>query len=312
MKTFKKLLLLSLVLVSALQAVTISALNFTALNSTANSNIQLLWNGSNLLSRTEHTAIWWYNPVQQTGYYAVAWHSPNTGSWDGGAYSTGTHPWPGSDCAVGVDGSGSNGTGGAGTAHCWEIAGTGAANDWLAPALVNPGYTVVKSKWYKQVRRCHLATTGTCTGLYEHLFIPDYINNPTQIITHCIASITGAGATPAFYFGSSDWQANACGANCNDETVGGKLRGIQLFNAALSDADIATEVTNESSNTPLTSAGQSAVWYINHNPIPSDIADKSTAGHTPTWANANRPVQWDSTYGSSGAAGRGTLMGIGR
>lgn len=291
------------------QAATIYALNWDKDNTQANSDIRLKWDGSNLLSRTAHTAIWRYNPRQQTGYYVVAWHSPNTGSWDGGAYSFGTHPWPGSDCATNANGQALNGTGSSGTAHCWEVAGTGGAVDWLisGPGLGSgTGITVTKDIWYVQARR--VRTGGSCGSDYEHSYFPDLLNNPSQVINVCLASITGAGSTPAFYFGSSDWSASG---STNEETLGGKLRGIQLYSTGLSDADIATEAANITSNTPQTSAGISNVWYMNQNPRPSDVTDKSGAGHDPSWVNANRPTEWDSTVAGGGVPGGLLMRGVG-
>lgn len=300
------------------EAVTISALNFTAQNGDANSDIRLLWSGANLLARAEHTAIWRYNPAQQTGYYALAWHSPNTGVWDDGAYSLGTHPYPATDCVTntisGSEGKETTGSGGSGTTHCWEIAGAGEPKDWLLPGSLagGTGYTVVKSKWYTQVRRSHLATSGECNGLYESLYIPDYDNHPTQVVRHCQASIGSDQGAPAFYFGGSDWRNGIPSAGQNDETSSGKLRGIQLYGVALSDADIAIEAANTNSNSPQTVAGILNVWYMNQNPIPSDVTDKSSAGHNPTWANASRPAQWDSTYTASRPPSGALTMGAGR
>ena len=34
-------------------------------------------------------------------------------------------------------------------------------------------------------------------------------------------------------------------------------------------------------------------WYINDNPTPTDVTDKSSAGHDPSWANSNRPTLWE-------------------
>ena len=53
-------------------------------------------------------------------------------------------------------------------------------------------------------------------------------------------------------------------------------------------ADIVSEA-----NAPLsTSAGSAGVWYLNMNPTPNDISDKSGRGHHPTWAGSGRPALW--------------------
>jgi hypothetical protein len=71
------------------------------------------------------------------------------------------------------------------------------------------------------------------------------------------------------------------------------MRGIRQFNAALALADIQAEIAAIGNNAAASAAGQGATWYINDNPTPSDVTDKSGAGHNPVWANANRPTQWN-------------------
>jgi hypothetical protein len=66
------------------------------------------------------------------------------------------------------------------------------------------------------------------------------------------------------------------------------LRGIQLYSSALSVADIVTEAESPRS----TSAGGNSIWYINLNPTPADISDKSGKGHHPAWVSSARPALW--------------------
>ena len=66
------------------------------------------------------------------------------------------------------------------------------------------------------------------------------------------------------------------------------LRGIRMYSASLSLSDVVSEA-----GSPLsTTAGSAAVWYMNMNPTPNDIADKSGRGHHPTWAGNGRPALW--------------------
>jgi hypothetical protein len=45
--------------------------------------------------------------------------------------------------------------------------------------------------------------------------------------------------------------------------------------------------------TPVsTSAGSSSIWYLNVNPTPTDISDKSGRGHQPAWVGPERPLLW--------------------
>lgn len=289
------------------EAVTIHALNWEQDNnpfSTTNF-IQLLWDGADLLPREEHTAIWRINHHQQDGYYAVFWHAPNDGAWDAGDYSYGTHPYPvATDCDVDGNGNAANFGGSTGTIHCFEEAGLQdgpngtSPGDYLATAGASAGVLLVPDRWYTQVRRVRLMTSGPHNGEYEHRFIPDLEGDPTFEIVVYVTSIGSGGANPANYFGVSDWSTNGSGGS--EETLAGKLRGIQMYDAYLSDADMALEAANQYSNTPVTSAGLANVWYMNQDPTVSDVTDKSGAGHDPSWGNSNRPTDWDSTYTTGG------------
>lgn len=304
-------LLASLALLSGAQGATISGLNWNLDNAATASDIRLEWSGAGMIPRTEHTAIWRYNPRQQTGYYSVAWHS-STGAWDNGAYAYGTHPFPADDCTTDADGVSATANSGS-SVHCWEEAGMGLARDYLLSPAAAPGTgtTVVKSVWYTQVRRVHLATTGTCNGKYQHDFYYDYANNPSTVITYCMPTADlGSPTSPRFYFGGSLWQANSPSSGKNDETLAGKLRCVELYDAALSDADVATEAAT-CTNSASSSEGITHLWYANANPTVADVTDKSGAGHDPSWATANRPTDWDSTYG--GGPPSGTLLrGVGK
>ena len=46
-------------------------------------------------------------------------------------------------------------------------------------------------------------------------------------------------------------------------------------------------------NSPRSTAnGASNMWYMNLNPTPSDISDKSGNGHNPAWVGGERPRLW--------------------
>jgi hypothetical protein len=66
------------------------------------------------------------------------------------------------------------------------------------------------------------------------------------------------------------------------------LRGIQIYSAGLSLSDVLSEV-----RAPLsTVAGMTSIWYLNLNPTPLDISDKSGRGHHPEWVGRERPGLW--------------------
>lgn len=241
-----------------------------------------------MLSRTSHTAIWKANYFQQTGYYAVAWHSENTGSWPASRYQYGSHPYPASGS---VDGTGQStgGTGVSGTVHYHEMAGLG-ASDFLA----SPGGSsliVVKGVWLTQARTCELIGGTTL----RHTFWPDIVGHPDfAIVQEFASSELNSPGSPAFYFGASDWRAGlgGAGSTSTDESPGCTLRGLMLFDAPLVLTDIEDEAANESSNAAVTAAGIASIWYCNKNPTPTDISDRQgqRSPHSPSWANTNRPT----------------------
>lgn len=264
----------------------VSALTFAA-NQAASSDVRIVWSGSNLLSRTAHTAIWKSNWTQQTGYYAWAWHAYNDGSFHGANYEYGTHPFP---CDGAVDGNGqaTGGTSGSGTVHYYEQAGFGAHDYLCSPSQANGAPTIVtKGAWVTQARTCSIQGSNL-----RHRYWPD-VSAPTVYIeqTILLSSLESPGS-PAFYFGCSDWRSGlgGGGAGTNDETPRGSHRFFMLFSAELSITDIASEAAYGVEGNAVTSNGQAAVWYINKNPTHTDVSDKSSAGHSPSWANANRPT----------------------
>lgn len=265
-----------------------SGLQFLA-NGTTGSDIRLNWSGANLLSRTTHTVIWLAQYFQQTGYYANTWHTSNDGTWHASSYEMGAHPYP----CDGTDSFGQANVGSSTTVHYMEMAGLGGQDLIAQPGAAT--LIVKDGRWYAQARKCEIISGTTL----RHTVWADVLNAPNNVIQ--FESALGSLATPttpAFIIGCSPWtSSNWAGAGSgytNSECPGSIMRGIRQFAAGLAIADIQTEVAAIGNNTAASSAGQSSVWYINDNPTPSDVSDKSGAGHSPSWANANRPTLWTS------------------
>ncbi len=92
--------------------------------------------------------------------------------------------------------------------------------------------------------------------------------------------------------GDAPWQPTL-------EMFTGVMRGIQIYSSLLTLAEIAAEIA-----TPLsTAAGIAGIWYLNMNPTPNDISDKSGQGHHPSWVGAGRPTLYQTV--DSGAASKG-------
>lgn len=81
---------------------------------------------------------------------------------------------------------------------------------------------------------------------------------------------------PAMWFGDTLW---------TQERYRGILRGFQYYDAVLTEEQINSEIATPGSvRTP---------WYLNLNPTPDDISDKSGAGHNPKWYSAAKASLWE-------------------
>lgn len=88
---------------------------------------------------------------------------------------------------------------------------------------------------------------------------------------------------PALTFGDAPW-------NPSNETMDGVLRGIRVYSTNLTVSDLLAESTSP----PSTPAGAACVRYLNLNPTPTDIADRSGNGNDPEWVRPERPSLWNS------------------
>lgn len=268
-------------------AVATTGLQFLS-NGVTGSDIRLNWVGANLLSRTAHTAIWKANYTQQAGYYALIWSTDNQASWVPQTYQYGTHPFP-CDGTFDAGGLASNGTSNAGTDHYHEIAGL-PFWDYIATAG-GTALQLVTGSWLTQARKCEVVGS-----ILRHTSYPDLVGNSSYSIVQDInLSDLSTPTTAAFVIGCSPWtSSNWAGSGSgytNSETPSCTLRGIQLYSAGLSLAQIQARM-DLAADASVVSNDPGSLWYSNINPTPSDVTDKSGSGHTPAWANANRPTLW--------------------
>jgi hypothetical protein len=151
----------------------------------------------------------------------------------------------------------------------WEIAVNGL--DVLSESEVEYG------RWHTQALR----VWGNATGKHHEFYwdLPD----TSRVIRH--VEDPGYGnrqpPSPALTWGDAPWAPAK-------EVMHGVMRGIQIYTAALPMTELLREVS-----TPLsTNAGRSSVWYLNLDPTPTDISDKSGAGNDPEWVGPERPGLW--------------------
>jgi hypothetical protein len=231
------------------------------------------------------TYIWRAYPRRQRGYYtAFFWGNDDFPfTWHNGDADTyyGAHPYPWPDEPIG-------------STHKWEIAVD--AGDVL-------GSAVVYDRWYTQAFRVWADATGK-----HHEFYWDLPNtDPSHVVVwNSPPSKNNVNPpSPALTWGDAPWAPGG-------EVWCGILRGFQIYAAKLSLSDLQSEV-----GSPLsTAAGASSVWYLNLNPTPGDISDKSGRGHHPVWVGNERPRLYSADSGAplaandSHAAQSGVLLSV--
>ncbi len=274
-------------------------------NGVTGSDIRLNWLGANKPSDTQRTVLCKSFWGQQTGYYAWGWlrtYDQSTFEFTG-IYELGFHPYP-SPVTPNIDANGQvvyDFTPSAQTNHNFEIAGLG-GHDYLATAGSTTPKQLVTGTWMSSVMRISLINAG---ATIRQEYIPDIVGDPTYKIVQDIAVGTldnGTSGNPkVMVLGASPWtSSNYAGTGSGytaSETPCSIQRQIQIFSGAsgvLSDADCISELAAESTAGAVTTAGQASIWYKRRNPKPTDITDESGAGHTPVWANANRPDLYSS------------------
>jgi hypothetical protein len=147
--------------------------------------------------------------------------------------------------------------------HFWEIA-TPPGGDFISPMHV------IYDRWYIQVAVC--SESG---GKTVHEFYWDWPDT-TKVIRHTGERYADP-PSPGLVVGDAPW-------NSGQEVWDGILRGFQFYDAALTISEIKQEIESPGS--------ARRPWYLNLNPTPMDISDKSESGNHPTWVGAEKPSQW--------------------
>jgi hypothetical protein len=217
------------------------------------------------------TYIWRAYPRQQASYYTTLFWANDDGScnlsawfWQNGNINStyGAHPYPNPPPN--------------GTNHFWEIA--------IEGQDIVKSTNIVYDRWYTQAFR----VWGAPGNVKHHEFYYD-LPDTSKVITYTTNRSNWGDSLPpgpALTVGDAPH-------NCGAEVYKGVLRGFQFYNNLLSVSDIQNEINSPRS----TAAGSAAIWYLNLNPTPSDISDKSGKGHHPSWVGSGRP----GLYGDGGA-----------
>jgi hypothetical protein len=212
------------------------------------------------------------HPKQQTGYYTTFFWGNDDGQgmivptflWTNGFRDPdtyyGAHPYPDSESS-------------SGTTHSWEIS--------VQSTDIRNG-AVVYDRWYTQALR----VWSDASGGKHHEFYWDLPNTDSNhLVTYSALPPPNYGETnppaPALTFGDAPWAPGQELCSCI-------LRGIQIYSSLLSLEDIQNEISSPLS----TVAGSASIWYLNLNPTPDDILDKSGRGNHPDWVGDLRPGLW--------------------
>ena len=210
------------------------------------------------------TIIWKARPEQQTGFYTTFFYSDDDGTpsfWETNNYFWGAHPY------------GATSPGSEATTHVWEIAVN--QHDYIGAAVEN-------DRWYQQA----FVVSGASGSNKEHVFYYDIAGtigpNINQTITEAGYGDTTTPA-PMLSWGDAPW---AHMWSWEHEAYKGTIRGVQIYSKRLSEADIMSEIAD-----PLSTVeGAANIWYMNLDPTPTDISDKSGQGNDPSWYGALRPL----------------------
>jgi hypothetical protein len=221
------------------------------------------------------TYIWKYRPRQQNGYYVTMWYSRGDGHFESGGYDAyyGGHPYP-----YPPRGGDTNPN------HVWELAGMENGRDTLGTGTSDDdgqSVAIANNVWHTQALRITVNGNGSKTARF-YFRLPAVGSGDYIEFTASSSYGTSQPRTPRITFGDSPWYADY-----QHERMSGVIRHIKIFTTSLSQADVLSEAASESL---ATGAGQTSVWYMNINPTPSDISDKSGRGHNPTWASSARPT----------------------
>lgn len=214
------------------------------------------------------TYIWRAYPRRQAGYYTAFFWGNDDGAgeistfiWNNGGADTyyGFHPYPDPP----PDGS----------SHKWEIS---------ADARDFREHFVEYDRWHTQAA----IVWRDANNEKHHAF---YWDLPNTDANHRVIHVSSSDnnnqnpPAPALTWGDAPWQPGK-------EVWNGILRGFQIYSTRLTLEEIQAEIDDPLS----TAAGAANIWYLNINPTPDDISDKSGKGNNPEWVGGRRPTLYTS------------------
>lgn len=152
----------------------------------------------------------------------------------------------------------------------WEIAAN--ASDYT-------GDLIQYNRWYRQAFVAWADASGKHHRFYYDL--PDL----SKVVAVDLPTSYFPSNTPTqtLVFGDAPWDhvtGGAGGGGPGSEQLKGLLRRLKVFTTRLPVADMVSEALSDDL---VTATGAASIWYLNANPRPDDLTDKSGRGHHFRW-----------------------------
>ncbi len=201
------------------------------------------------------------NPRYYTTFF---WGNNGDFVWDGGNANTyyGMHPYPTEPLPFGPG--------------QWEIS--------VDKQDFTTGSEVQWDRWYTQVIRVWRENDSTT----RHEFYWDWPDR-TKLLQHTVNDPDWAARqppNPAIVVGQApnNGRNESWGGYVGYEEFKGIIRGMEFYDSLLTPEQVTSELATPGSAVKP--------WYLNLNPTPTDINDKSGSNHHPAWEGADRPALW--------------------
>jgi hypothetical protein len=212
------------------------------------------------------TYLWRALPLQQAGYYTAFFWGNDDGRdtqetflWTPQRTADsyyGAHPYPD---VIPLGGT-----------HQWEVS---------IEQTDTVNGRVDYGRWHTQAFCVHRSLTSTHHEFYWDLPRTDDCHR----VVHKARADWGRRAppSPALTWGDAPWAPGK-------EVWHGALAGLQIYTDRLPMDVLLAELERPLS----TQQGRNSIWYLNMEPAPGDLSDRSGRGHHPRWIGDERPKVW--------------------
>lgn len=143
---------------------------------------------------------------------------------------------------------------------------------------------VTLGQWLRQSFVCRAGSGGNTISefFYDHAAGMDWFIRRATVNG---VGLVNSSISRKLVIGENYWSTER---GCCD------MRGMYIVNSAISAAHMAaiSALDTDAAVLAYCTANSITLHYLNSNPTPSDISDKSGAGHHPQWMSATKPGLW--------------------